>query len=127
MTKRALIREYITAIERLKQDLSATREKNGIFLSEESYNTLVNESASRKDQVEEAQKSMDSTLEEMKLLKERFEQQVGILNETSTKLEECMSELEQKQEELNLSIQQSQVLQKRLREQYYVTEYGLLT
>ena len=33
MTKKALIREYVSEIERLKQDLLATREKNGIYLS----------------------------------------------------------------------------------------------
>jgi kinesin family protein 11 len=35
MTKRALIKEYTVEIEKLKADLLATREKNGIFLSPE--------------------------------------------------------------------------------------------
>lgn len=125
MTKRALIKEYITQIDRLKADLQATRDKNGIFLSQESYNSLLDESASRKDQVDEAQKSMDATLEEMKILKEKFEQQMSILDQTSVKLEETMSELRCKEEELNVSIEKSRTLQKRLVEQYYVAEYKL--
>jgi kinesin family protein 11 len=33
MTKRALIREYVNQIEQLKSDLTASREKNGIYLT----------------------------------------------------------------------------------------------
>jgi hypothetical protein len=35
MTKKALIKEYENQIERLKADLQATREKNGVFMSHE--------------------------------------------------------------------------------------------
>ena len=35
MTKKALIKEYENQIERLKADLQATREKNGVFMSQE--------------------------------------------------------------------------------------------
>lgn len=35
LTKRTLIRDYVNQIERLKSDLMAAREKNGIFLSPE--------------------------------------------------------------------------------------------
>jgi kinesin family protein 11 len=37
LTKRALIKEFTEQIERLKKDLTAAREKNGIFLAPESY------------------------------------------------------------------------------------------
>ena len=37
LSKKALIREYTGEIERLKRDLVAARDKNGIFLSPENY------------------------------------------------------------------------------------------
>ena len=41
MTKRALIKEYTIEIEKLKADLVATREKNGIFLSPEVFYIFI--------------------------------------------------------------------------------------
>uniref|UniRef100_A0A671WB15 Kinesin-like protein n=1 Tax=Sparus aurata TaxID=8175 RepID=A0A671WB15_SPAAU len=37
LTKRTLIKEYTEEIERLKRDLAATRDKNGVYLSAENY------------------------------------------------------------------------------------------
>uniref|UniRef100_A0A3P9P798 Kinesin-like protein n=1 Tax=Poecilia reticulata TaxID=8081 RepID=A0A3P9P798_POERE len=37
LTKRTLIKEYTEEIERLKRDLAATRDKNGVYLSSENY------------------------------------------------------------------------------------------
>uniref|UniRef100_A0A665VQ08 Kinesin-like protein n=1 Tax=Echeneis naucrates TaxID=173247 RepID=A0A665VQ08_ECHNA len=39
LTKRTLIKEYTEEIERLKRDLAATRDKNGVYLSSENYDT----------------------------------------------------------------------------------------
>uniref|UniRef100_A0A3P9P6Y2 Kinesin-like protein n=1 Tax=Poecilia reticulata TaxID=8081 RepID=A0A3P9P6Y2_POERE len=41
LTKRTLIKEYTEEIERLKRDLAATRDKNGVYLSSENYDGLV--------------------------------------------------------------------------------------
>ncbi|EDV22951.1 uncharacterized protein TRIADDRAFT_28287 [Trichoplax adhaerens] len=41
LTKRALIKEYTEEIERLRKDLVASREKNGIYLSEENYRACI--------------------------------------------------------------------------------------
>ncbi|XP_026810983.1 kinesin-like protein KIF11-B [Rhopalosiphum maidis] len=40
-TKKALIREYTDEIEKLKRDLVATRDKNGVYVAEENYNDMV--------------------------------------------------------------------------------------
>ena len=37
LTKKELINEYTSEIERLKRDLLSTREKSGIFVSKENY------------------------------------------------------------------------------------------
>jgi kinesin family protein 11 len=58
MTKRALIREYVNEIERLKADLIATREKNGIFMSKETYENLNMETSNNQTQIHEQIKSI---------------------------------------------------------------------
>ncbi|VVC37337.1 Kinesin motor domain, conserved site,P-loop containing nucleoside triphosphate hydrolase,Kinesin motor [Cinara cedri] len=40
-TKKALIKEYTDEIEKLKRDLVATRDKNGVYVAEENYNDMI--------------------------------------------------------------------------------------
>lgn len=40
LTKKALLREYTQEIERLRRDLQAAREKNGIYIDEENYKEM---------------------------------------------------------------------------------------
>ncbi|XP_050543316.1 kinesin-like protein KIF11 isoform X2 [Daktulosphaira vitifoliae] len=40
-TKKALIKEYTDEIEKLKRDLCATRDKNGVYVAEENYNDMI--------------------------------------------------------------------------------------
>jgi kinesin family member 11 len=37
LSRKALLREYNEEIERLRKDLMAAREKNGVFLAQENY------------------------------------------------------------------------------------------
>src|ERR1700733_11462448 len=53
MTRNALLKEYVGEIERLKADLLAAREKNGIFFSEETWNQLSTEQEITKTEMEE--------------------------------------------------------------------------
>merc|ERR1719447_2382838 len=48
LTKKALIKEYTEQIEKLKKDLYAAREKNGIFLSEENFQEMQNQLQAQK-------------------------------------------------------------------------------
>ncbi|KAF0426328.1 kinesin-domain-containing protein [Gigaspora margarita] len=76
VTKKALIKEYIGEIERLRADLLAAREKNGIYLSQDTYQSLVDENQSRKDENEELKKLNEN----LKQRVERFEQENSIIN-----------------------------------------------
>lgn len=49
LTKKALLREYAQEIERLRRDLHASREKNGIYIAEEDFKEL---SASKENYLE---------------------------------------------------------------------------
>ncbi|TPX36931.1 hypothetical protein SmJEL517_g00912 [Synchytrium microbalum] len=121
MTKKALIREYINEIERLKADLLATREKNGIFLSPDSYNSLMNESQSRKDSLDEVSRIISSKDQSIRQLEEKFQAQQLLFNEKSTKLDLTVVELGLKKSELQKLMEEVRETQNRLTEQMVLT------
>jgi len=51
--KKALLREFIVEIERLKAELIATRQRNGVYLSNEAYEELTVQNESRRILTEE--------------------------------------------------------------------------
>ncbi|KAI0474038.1 kinesin-domain-containing protein [Xylariaceae sp. FL0804] len=53
INKKTLLREFAHEIERLKSELVATRQRNGVYLSNESYEEMTVESESRRIQNEE--------------------------------------------------------------------------
>ncbi|CAJ2499885.1 Uu.00g027380.m01.CDS01 [Anthostomella pinea] len=53
INKKTLLREFTHEIERLKSELIATRQRNGVYLSNESYEEMTVESESRRIQNEE--------------------------------------------------------------------------
>jgi kinesin family protein 11 len=121
MTKRALIKEYVHQIEQLKSDLLASREKNGIYLSPESYNQLVTENEGRKTHIDEIKKMMEAKQDEFKLLEDKFKQQMAMLSDTSSKLDDALKELDDKKDELERLMMQTQELQQRLLELEYIS------
>lgn len=48
MSKKTLLREFTTEIEKLKSELIATRHRNGVYMTEEAYEELTVESESRR-------------------------------------------------------------------------------
>lgn len=62
VSKRTLLREFTTEIEKLKSELIATRNRNGIYLSVSNYEEITGESESRRILSEE-QKAKIETME----------------------------------------------------------------
>ncbi|KAF7294898.1 Kinesin motor domain-containing protein [Mycena indigotica] len=111
MTRNSLLKEYVAEIERLKADVLAAREKNGIFFSEESWTQLSNEHELRQTELEEAKKQVEIVEGQMRNVREEFEQSIGLLkkregelNETREQLKEAEQALENKNEELNRAL-----------------------
>lgn len=109
MTRNALLKEYVTEIERLKSDLLAAREKNGIFFSEETWNQMTMEQELRSTELEEAKKQVEIVENQMRAVREEFEQSIGLLkmregelSETREKLKDVEFALGRKEEELVL-------------------------
>lgn len=62
VSKRTLLREFTTEIEKLKSELIATRHRNGIYLSASNYEEITGESESRRI-LNEEQKAKIETME----------------------------------------------------------------
>ncbi|XP_038070916.1 kinesin-like protein KIF11-A [Patiria miniata] len=87
LTKRALIKEYTEEIERLRRDLFATREKNGIFLSEENYRSMEQSISSKTLSIQEKEDKIAALLDEITKIND-------ILSDTKEELEETTGQLE---------------------------------
>ncbi|KIK96808.1 hypothetical protein PAXRUDRAFT_825572 [Paxillus rubicundulus Ve08.2h10] len=107
MTRNSLLKEYIAEIERLKADVLAAREKNGIFFSEETWNQMSAEQEMKQTEMEEAKKQVEIVESQLRSIREEFEQSIallmkrdGELKETKEKLKETEGELEVKEGQL---------------------------
>uniref|UniRef100_A0A914VF80 Kinesin-like protein n=1 Tax=Plectus sambesii TaxID=2011161 RepID=A0A914VF80_9BILA len=68
LTRRALLMEYNDEIERLRRDLVAAREKNGIFLAQENYDDMQTRLTSQTEKIEELEGQYESVLQKLKQL-----------------------------------------------------------
>ncbi|KAF9937656.1 kinesin motor protein cin8 [Modicella reniformis] len=100
MSKKTLIKEYLLEIDRLKADLNATREKNGVFMTQESYRALIDENSSTKDLVSETQKQTDRISQELERVEEKFRENLRLLSSTEQKLSLSNAELGVKRAEV---------------------------
>ncbi|KAM9847730.1 kinesin-like protein KIF11 [Aulostomus maculatus] len=103
LTKRTLIKEYTEEIERLKRDLAATRDKNGVYLSSENYTSMMGQITSHEEQMVEYTERIAAMEEELKKVTELFV-------DSKSKLEQCTVDLDEKQqrlEETNRDLEQT--------------------
>jgi kinesin family protein 11 len=109
MTRNSLLKEYVAEIERLKADVLAAREKNGIFFSEETWNQMTTEQELRQTEIQEARKHVEIVESQMRSIREELEQSFallikrdGELKETKEQLKITAGELDRKAGELKL-------------------------
>jgi kinesin family protein 11 len=100
MTRNALLKEYVVEIERLKADVLAAREKNGIFFSEETWNQLSAEQELRQTEMEEAKKQVEIVESQMRSVREEFEQSIALLMKRDGELKETREKLRETEERL---------------------------
>ena len=100
MTKKALIKEYVLEIERLKNCVAAARSKNGIYLPPEEYEEMqetIKTQTTRMQQFEEEIEMLNKKSQEIQCLfsetKETLHKTERDLLQTSSKLEETKQEL----------------------------------
>ncbi|TCD71883.1 kinesin motor protein cin8 [Steccherinum ochraceum] len=107
MSRNALLKEYVGEIERLKADVLAAREKNGIFFSEETWNQMTAEQELKDTEMQEAKKQVEMVESQLRNVREEFEQSIALLMKRDGELKETKEKLFEK--ETALQIKQSQL------------------
>uniref|UniRef100_UPI003D9F85B2 kinesin-like protein KIF11 n=1 Tax=Danio rerio TaxID=7955 RepID=UPI003D9F85B2 len=93
LTKRTLIKEYTEEIERLKRDLAATRDKHGVYLSVDNYETLNGKIVSQEEQITEYTERIAAMEDELKKI-------IDLFTDSKQKLEQCTEDLQDKNQRL---------------------------
>ncbi|XP_073239659.1 kinesin-like protein KIF11 [Porites lutea] len=125
LTKKTLIKEYTEEIEKLKKDLLAAREKNGIYIAEENYHAMQQEIKSQHELIAEKEAKITALEDEMRKLTDLF-------TDTQQELEERCVELVEKETQLSktsLKLQQTKctlktTVAKRDENQFLVDEHS---
>lgn len=65
LTKKVMLREYTEEIDRLKRDLIAAREKNGIYLATDTYEEMEHKLESQQTELNEISQNLKSAKEEL--------------------------------------------------------------
>ncbi|XP_065528004.1 kinesin-like protein KIF11 [Lathamus discolor] len=113
LTKKALIKEYTEEIERLKRDLAAAREKNGVYISLENYEALNGKLTVQEEQIAEYIDKISVMEEEVKRITELF-------TVNKNELEQCKTDLQIKEKELEETQKDLQETKIHLAEEEYV-------
>nr|XP_046188450.1 kinesin-like protein KIF11 isoform X3 [Oncorhynchus gorbuscha] len=113
LTKRTLIKEYTEEIERLKRDLAATRDKNGVYLSSENYESMAGVISSQEEHITEYTEKIASVEEELKRVFELFE-------DSKDKLDQCLNDLEDKNHKLEETHKDLQETKQKLTEEAFI-------
>lgn len=124
LTKRALIKEYTGEIDKLKKDLLAAREKNGIFLSPENYLGMETKIKTQRESIVELEEKIRSCQEEIKKLETMFSDIKEELYEKEAELTVRCQELEHTQSSLvETKKNLSQVKREKDETSYLMTEH----
>lgn len=100
MTRSSLLKEYVAEIERLKADVLAARDKNGIFFSEETWNHISAEQELQKTELDEAQKQVEIVENQLRAVRDEFDQSIGLLKKRETELKDTRQQLQETEENL---------------------------
>ncbi|XP_037353123.1 kinesin-like protein KIF11 isoform X2 [Talpa occidentalis] len=114
LTKKALIKEYTEEIERLKRDLAATREKNGVYISEENFRAMSGKLTVQEEQIVELIEKIGAVEEELNRVTELF-------MDNKSELDQCKSDLQSKTQELETTQKHLQETKLELVKEEYIT------
>lgn len=87
LNKKELIGEYSEEIERLRRDLMAMREKNGVYLANENYQEMITTMEMQAQEITEK-------ISHIRALEEELEKKTDLFTEVSGKLEETQEKLD---------------------------------
>jgi kinesin family member 11 len=93
MTRNSLLKEYVAEIERLKADLLAAREKNGIFFSEDTWNQMNVEQELARTAVEETKRQVEMIGRQLKNVQDEYQESMNLLTKRDGELKQSKEEL----------------------------------
>uniref|UniRef100_H0XR68 Kinesin-like protein n=1 Tax=Otolemur garnettii TaxID=30611 RepID=H0XR68_OTOGA len=100
LTKKALIKEYTEEIERLKRDLAAAREKNGVYISEENFSAMNGKLTVQEEQIVGRIEKIGAVEEELSRVTELFMTNKNERDQCKYDLQNKTRELESTQKQL---------------------------
>ncbi|XP_074642066.1 kinesin-like protein KIF11-A [Tubulanus polymorphus] len=86
LSKKTLLKEYTEELEKLRKDLLAAREKNGIYLDTENYNEMTTKISQQRDVIIDLE-------EKIKLTTDEFLKITDLFNITKAELDEMTEQL----------------------------------
>jgi kinesin family member 11 len=93
MSRNALLKDYVIEIERLKADILATREKNGIYFSEENWKQICDEKELQATELAEAKKQVAIVEKQLRSVREEYDESIALLKRRETDLKETKERL----------------------------------
>jgi kinesin family protein 11 len=115
MSKKMLIKEYIQEIERLRNDLNATRNKNGVYVSDDNWEKINSESENKRMQVEDQKLRIDVLEEKIRNYKRDFEDQMEQIRAFEDQVEKAKEEKRMACKKLESSMVMLQSLERDLK------------
>ncbi|KAG9121834.1 kinesin motor protein cin8 [Ceratobasidium sp. 392] len=100
LTRNALLKEHVSEIARLKADLVATREKNGVYVSPERWREIESAQEGGKTVREELRIQAEVAQRQCRALREELEAQGGVLVKRTNELANTRQELDQERQDL---------------------------
>ena len=101
MSKRAVLKEYTEEIERLRKDLMASREKNGVFLANENYQGMLAQIEIQSQELTEKIGQIKAIHEEMSKKEEMYEEVAAELADKDAELESTNTKLQETEHSLS--------------------------
>ena len=133
LTKKEFLNQYTEEIERLRKDLLATRERNGVYLADENYNEMQATISRQTKEIEEKInniKALEETMQEKEKILSELElennAQMEKLHEAKVKLDTTADALKSTTHRLKVTSQECDE-QKYLVEKHVSTEKALLS
>lgn len=93
MTRNSLLKEYVAEIERLKGDLLAAREKNGIYFSTESWEELAAEQQLKETELAEAKVQVKKIEKRMADMNDEYEESIALLKRREAEIQQAQAKI----------------------------------
>ncbi|QRV90691.1 kinesin motor domain protein [Ceratobasidium sp. AG-Ba] len=122
VTRNALLKEHVSEIARLKADLVAAREKNGVYVSPERWREIESAQEGGKTVREELRIQAEVAQRQCRALREELEAQGGVLVKRTNELANTRQELDQERQELAGAKHEAEILRNEIEEEKIVRQ-----